>query len=84
MVCSLVCVGAILPNLHAFNPMNQTSQESHGHVHATRKHILHPLPYMCTGNVHEGQGCEQFTNKTSQQRAIQLIYPSENSLSMHS
>ena len=48
------------------------------------KHVLHPLPYMCTGNVHEGQGREQHMNKTSQQQAIQLIHPSGNSLFMHS
>ena len=62
--------------------MNQASQESHGHLHATMKHVLHPLPYMCTGNVHEGQGCEQHMNKTSQQQAIQSIHPSGNSLSI--
>ena len=38
---------------------------------------------MCAGNVHEGQGCEQCTNKTSPQQAIQSIHPSGNSLSMH-
>ena len=45
--------------------------------------FLHPLPYMCAGNMHKGQGCEQCTNKTSQQQAIELIRPSGNSLSMH-
>ena len=71
-------------NVHACNPMNQASQESLGHLHATMKHVLHPLPYMGTGNMHEGQGCDQCTNKTSQQQAVQLIHPSGNSLSMHS
>ena len=71
-------------NIHACNPMNQASQESHGHLHATMKHILYPLPYMCAGNVHKGQGCEQHMNKASQQQAIQSIDPSGNSLSMHS
>ena len=46
------------------------------------KHILHPFPYMCAGNMHEGQGCEQCINETSQQQAIQSIHPSGNSLSM--
>ena len=49
----------------------------------TMKHVLHPLPYMCAGNMHKGP-CEQCTNKTSQQQAVQLIHPSGNSLSMHS
>ena len=30
-------------NVHACNPMNQASQESHEHLHATMKHVLHPL-----------------------------------------
>ena len=39
-------------NVPAWNPMNQASQESHGHLNATMKHVLHPIPYTCTGNVH--------------------------------
>ena len=68
-------------NIHACNPMNQASKESRGHLHATMKN--HPLPYMSPGNMHEGQGCEQCMNKTSQQQAIQAIHSSGNSLSMH-
>ena len=63
--------------------MIQASQESHGHFHATMKHVLHPLLYMCAGTMHEGQGCEQHMSKTSQQQAVQLIHPSGSSLSMH-
>ena len=58
----------------------QKYQESHGHLHATMKHVLHPLLYIWAGNVHEGQGCEQCMNKTSQQQAIQSIHPPGNSL----